>query len=70
MTQWFPSTSLWKTIWPVSGHLTHRFSGVSRLNRVLILGRTTSEIQFIGSTIIQTQSLCANSVRAAVRARS
>ena len=42
---------MWNTIWPVSGHLTQRFSGVSRLNRVLIRGRTTSEIQFIGSTI-------------------
>ena len=52
MTQWFPSTSLWNTICPLSGHLTHRFSGVSRLNKVLILGRTTSEIQFMGSTIV------------------
>ena len=51
MTQRFPSTSLWNTIWPVSGHLIQRFSGVSRLNSVLILGRTTSEIQFIASTI-------------------
>ena len=51
MTQWFCSTSLWKTICPVSGHLTQRFSGVSRLNSVLIRGRTTSEIQFIASTM-------------------
>ena len=47
MTQLFASTSLWKTICPVSGHLIQRFSGLSRLNSVLIFGRTTSEIQFI-----------------------
>src|SRR3954471_3150051 len=47
ITQPFASTSLWNTICPVSGHLIHRLSGLSRLNSVLILGRTTSEIQFI-----------------------
>ena len=47
MTQQFASTSFWKTICPVSGHLTQRFSGVSRLKSVLIRGRTTSFTQFM-----------------------
>ena len=47
MTHWFASTSLWKTTCPVSGHLIQRLSGDSRLNSVLIFGRTTSEIQFM-----------------------
>ncbi len=42
------SRSLWKTSWPLSGHLTHRFSGVSRRSSERIFGGTTLEIQFIG----------------------
>src|SRR6478752_10028021 len=51
MTKPLASTSLWKTICPESGHLIQRFSGLSRLKRVLMRGRTTSEIQFIGSSL-------------------
>src|SRR6478672_7200144 len=48
MTNWFDSTSLKNTSWPVSGHLIQRFSGESRRFRKLrIFGRTTLEIQFI-----------------------
>src|SRR5215213_4587720 len=48
MTNWFASTSLKKTSWPLSGHLIQRFSGESRrLRKLRIFGRTTLEIQFI-----------------------
>src|SRR5579871_5140356 len=48
MTHWFASTSLWKTSWPVSGHLIQRFSGTSRRCRnERIFGRTTFDIQFM-----------------------
>src|SRR6185436_18527007 len=53
MTNWFDSTSLKKTSWPVSGHLIQRFSGVSRrLRNDRIFGRTTLEIQFIDSLFV------------------
>src|ERR1700722_12218507 len=41
------SRSLWKTSSPLSGHLTQRFSGVSRRSNERILGGTTFEIQFM-----------------------
>src|ERR1700739_4177596 len=41
------SRSLWKTNSPLSGHLTQRFSGVSRRSNERIFGGTTFEIQFI-----------------------
>src|SRR3954468_14308511 len=48
MTNWFDSTSLKNTSWPVSGHLIQRFSGDSRrLRKLRIFGRTTLEIQFM-----------------------
>src|ERR1700677_4978829 len=47
------SRSLWKTSWPLSGHLTHRFSGVSRRRNERIFGGTTLEIQFIELASIQ-----------------
>src|SRR5215208_7456237 len=50
ITHWFASTSLWKTTCPDSGHLIQELSGVSRLNSVLIFGRTTSEIQFMSQS--------------------
>src|SRR6185437_279349 len=42
------SRSLWNTNSPLSGHLTQRFSGVSRRKNERILGGTTFEIQFMG----------------------
>src|SRR5580698_9911825 len=41
------SRSLWKTSSPLSGHLTQRFSGVSRRSNERIFGGTTFEIQFM-----------------------
>src|ERR1700722_19794494 len=41
------SKSLWKTSSPLSGHLTQRFSGVSRRSNERIFGGTTFEIQFM-----------------------
>ena len=41
------SRSLWKTSSPLSGHLTQRFSGVSRRSNEQIFGGTTFEIQFM-----------------------
>src|SRR6185437_15129482 len=41
------SRSLWKTSSPLSGHLTQRFSGVSRRKNERIFGGTTFEIQFM-----------------------
>src|SRR6478609_4401537 len=43
------SRSLWKTSSPLSGHLTQRFSGVSRRRSERIFGGTTFEIQFMRS---------------------
>src|ERR1700731_4682113 len=56
------SRSLWKTSSPLSGHLTQRFSGVSRRSNERIFGGTTFEIQFMrgfgsGGSIFDKRSL-------------
>src|SRR6187200_2379379 len=57
MTNWFDSTSLKNTSWPVSGHLIQRFSGDSRrLRKLRILGRTTLEIQFMALVFVSRSS--------------
>src|SRR3984893_1702499 len=47
MTNWLLSTSLQNTSCPESGHLIHKFSGVSRRRILRIFGRTTLVSQFI-----------------------
>src|SRR4249919_182061 len=47
MTNWLASTSLWNTSCPESGHLIHKFSGVSRRRMLRIFGRTTLVSQFM-----------------------
>src|SRR5580692_11017954 len=56
------SRSLWKTSSPLSGHLTQRFSGVSRRSNERIFGGTTFEIQFMrgfgsGGSVFDKRSL-------------
>src|SRR6476660_5399880 len=56
------SRSLWKTSSPLSGHLTQRFSGVSRRSSERIFGGTTFEIQFMrclafAQSIVEKRSL-------------
>src|ERR1700722_11621995 len=56
------SRSLWKTNSPLSGHLTQRFSGVSRRSSERIFGGTTFEIQFMrgfgsGVSVVDKRSL-------------
>src|ERR1700760_2733439 len=56
------SRSLWKTSSPLSGHLTQRFSGVSRRSNERIFGGTTFEIQFMrclayAAAVVENRSL-------------
>src|SRR5487761_2440268 len=50
-TQRLASRSLWKTSSPLSGHLTQRLSGDSRLRIDRIFGGTTLDIQFMSGPL-------------------
>src|SRR3954463_2044142 len=68
MTNWFCSTSLKNTSWPVSGHLIQRFSGDSRrLRKLRIFGRTTLEIQFIGLSCLSAVYISLRTAAVTVR---
>src|SRR5690348_4319549 len=56
------SKSLWKTNWPLSGHLTQRFSGVSRRSNERIFGGTTLEIQFIDCLVCNRSTAAVTSL--------